>query len=149
ADTALDKPPVYTGVLDARHTLLVKPCSIAMNAAMCKQPQSQLSAFPDTGYFVIRKEQTALLYDVGLVCPDDLPAHAHADIFTYELSIEGRRWIVDSGVREYQAGAWRDYARSTRAHNTVVVNGQNQVDVWSSFRVGRRVRPRQVSYSQV
>src|SRR5690606_27073209 len=32
----------------------------------------------------------------------------------------------------------RNLERSTSMHNTVVVNGANQSEVWSSFRVGRR-----------
>ncbi len=99
----------------------------------------------DSGYFGARNGDCLFLLDAGPVCPDDLPAHAHSDIFSYELSIRGRRWVVDSGVSEYRAGDWRDYARSTRAHNTVSLSGLNQVDVWSSFRVGRRVRPVDVS----
>ncbi|HUE85923.1 MAG TPA: alginate lyase family protein [Vicinamibacterales bacterium] len=80
------------------------------------------------------------LIDVGPACPDDLPAHAHGDIFSFELSLDGQRMIVDSGVGEYQAGPWRDYYRSTRAHNTVAVDGEDQIECWGSFRVARRAR---------
>jgi uncharacterized heparinase superfamily protein len=80
------------------------------------------------------------LMDVGPACPDDLPAHAHADLFSFELMLDGARWIVDSGVGEYQAGPWREYYRSTRAHNTVAVDDEDQIECWSSFRVARRAR---------
>ncbi len=82
----------------------------------------------------------SVLIDVGPACPDDLPAHAHADFFSYELTLDAARWIVDSGVGEYQAGPWREYYRSTRAHNTVAVDGEDQIECWSSFRVARRAR---------
>jgi uncharacterized heparinase superfamily protein len=81
-----------------------------------------------------------VIVDVGPACPDDLPAHAHGDIFSFELSLDGQRLIVDSGVGEYQAGPWRDYYRSTRAHNTVAVDGEDQIECWGSFRVARRAR---------
>jgi hypothetical protein len=81
-----------------------------------------------------------LLMDVGRACPDDLPAHAHADFFSFELSVDGRRWVVDSGVGEYAAGPWREYYRSTRAHNTVIVDGIDQIECWGSFRVARRAQ---------
>jgi hypothetical protein len=78
--------------------------------------------------------------DAGDPCPDELPAHAHADALSFELSVSGQRMIVDAGMFEYQAGIWRDFMRGTAAHNTIMVDGQDQSEVWSSFRVGRRAR---------
>ena len=98
-------------------------------------------ALRESGHYIIRSNGTYLIIDAGKVCPDYLPAHAHADLFTYELHVAGKRIVVDSGVYEYQQGAWRDYFRSTPAHNTVDVSGQNQSEVWSSFRVARRAVP--------
>ena len=100
-------------------------------------------ALPATGHYVIRDDDSGdyLILDAGKTCPDYLPAHAHADTLTYELISAGQRVVVDSGVYEYRAGPWRDYFRSTRAHNTVEVAGENQSEVWGSFRVGRRARP--------
>jgi uncharacterized heparinase superfamily protein len=65
-------------------------------------------------------------------------------MFSYELTVDGKPLIVDSGVFEYEAGQWRDWFRSTRAHNTVEIAGENQSEVWGSFRVARRARPRNV-----
>jgi uncharacterized heparinase superfamily protein len=100
-------------------------------------------ALEDTGHFVMQNASRSeyLIADVGRPCPDYLPAHAHADMLSYELLVDGRRIVVDSGVYEYAAGPWRDYFRSTRAHNTVEVSGANQSEVWASFRVARRARP--------
>lgn len=106
------------------------------------------ATLPESGYTVMRDESTDdyLIFDGGKVCPDYLPAHAHADMFSYELMVKGQRIVVDSGIYEYTAGAWRKYFRSTRAHNTVEVEGQNQSEVWGSFRVARRARPFRVSW---
>jgi uncharacterized heparinase superfamily protein len=97
----------------------------------------------DSGHYVMRSDRAReyLILDAGKPCPDYLPAHAHADLLTFELVIDGQRVVVDSGVYEYAAGPWRDYFRSTRAHNTVEVAGENQSEVWDSFRVARRARP--------
>jgi uncharacterized heparinase superfamily protein len=81
-----------------------------------------------------------LIADAGPVCPDDLPAHAHADLFGFEVSAGGMRIVVDTGVSEYRAGPWRAYERSTRAHSTVLVDGVEQSDCWGSFRVAERAR---------
>jgi hypothetical protein len=89
-----------------------------------------------------------MIVDTGKPCPDYLPAHAQADLLTFELSIDGQRIVVDSGVYEYAAGLWRDYFRSTRAHNTVEVAGENQSEMWSSFRVARRAVPGRVFWQE-
>jgi len=49
--------------------------------------------------------------------------------------------IVDTGVYEYNESKRRDYCRSTRAHNTVVLDDEEQAEIWKSFRVGRRGYP--------
>lgn len=97
-------------------------------------------ALPDSGYYIFNSSPTWLVADAGDPCPDELPAHAHADALSFELSVSGQRMIVDGGVFEYQAGMWRDFMRGTAAHNTVMVDGQDQSEVWGSFRVGRRAR---------
>lgn len=102
--------------------------------------------FTDTGYFIHQNEDVYLIMDGGPIGPDFLPAHAHADIFSYELSLHGHPFIVDSGVYEYPAGAMRSYVRSTRAHNTVCIDKTDQAECWSSFRVARRFAPYQVSF---
>lgn len=95
----------------------------------------------DSGFGFARAGGEFLVVDLGKPCPDYLPAHAHADTFSFEYHHFGVPVVVDSGVFEYRRGRWRDYFRSTRAHSTVEVGGENSSDVWSSFRVGRRARP--------
>ncbi len=102
-----------------------------------------------SGYCVWRDEnkEDYFVLDFGEPCPEYLPAHAHADLLSYELISGGRRIITDSGVYEYAAGSWRDYFRSTRAHNTVVVQDCDQSEMWDSFRVARRARPGKVRWA--
>ena len=99
---------------------------------------------PATGYFVSESDRIFLMVDGGPAGPEHLMAHAHADIFSFELSLDGYRFIVDSGVYEYQEGERRDYSRSSAAHNTVAIDGQDQIECWGSFRVGRRAAPHNV-----
>ena len=112
-------------------------------------PQSSRE-LKESGYYVMRSDSAGeyLIFDGGKPCPDYLPAHAHADMLSYELLIDGQRVVVDSGVYEYAAGSWRDYFRSTRAHNTVEVAGEDQSEMWSNFRVARRARPGPVTWQQ-
>jgi hypothetical protein len=48
--------------------------------------------------------------------------------------------IVDTATSTYAPGPDRELERSTRAHNTVVVDGQDSTEVWGAFRAGRRAR---------
>jgi uncharacterized heparinase superfamily protein len=98
-------------------------------------------AFPSSGYYVCRKADDMMIIDCGPIGPDYQPGHAHCDTLSYELAIDGRRVVVDSGVFDYESSQERAYARSTKAHNTVVVDGEEQSEIWSVFRVARRARP--------
>ena len=48
--------------------------------------------------------------------------------------------MVDSGTSTYEASSRRAYERSTAAHNTVEVDGEDQTEVWGIFRAARRAR---------
>lgn len=89
-------------------------------------------------YWTFRDGEDFVLFDRGNVAADELPAHAHNDLLTMEVSLAGRRAIVDSGVYDYATGAMRAYCRSTAAHNVLQVDGDEQCDLWSRFRMGRR-----------
>jgi len=105
---------------------------------------SASGSYPVTGYYVWRRGGDALLLDAGPIGPDYLSTHAHGDIFSYELSLDGRRVVVDGGTSTYEEGTERARERSTRAHNTVEVAGLDQCEFFGAFRVGRRGRPRDV-----
>lgn len=101
-----------------------------------------------SGYFVCRNGQDAIIIDCGSIGPDYQPGHAHCDTLSFELAINGRRVIVDSGVHDYEPSPERAYARSTKAHNTVAVDGAEQSEIWGVFRVARRARPLEARIEQ-
>jgi len=68
------------------------------------------------------------------------PGHAHADALSFVLYIDGKPFLAELGTSTYQIGNKRNEERSTQAHNTVVVNNQNQSELWGGFRVGKRAR---------
>lgn len=94
-----------------------------------------------SGYIRLQIGEAVAILDVGEIGPDYLPGHAHADTLSFELSLYGSRIIVDSGTSQYGAGAERLRQRSTPAHNTVSVDGEDSSEVWAGFRVARRARP--------
>jgi len=104
-------------------------------------------ALSETGYYGFKNDGgTYIICDAAPIGPDYIPGHAHADIFSFELSANGHRVIVDSGVCDYEINTAREYCRSTRAHNTVEIAGQDQCEMWAAFRVGRRGYPRDIQW---
>ena len=96
---------------------------------------------PASGYFTLGRKGAAggwMVLDAGLPCPPSLPAHAHCDLLSFELSVGRERFLVNTGVYGYAKGAWRDFCRGSLAHNTLSIGGADQSEVWDSFRVGRR-----------
>lgn len=104
-------------------------------------------ALPEAGYYGFRdQEGTYIICDAAPVGPDYIPGHGHADMFSFELSLNGHRVIVDGGVYDYELGQMRDYCRSTKAHNTVEIDGRDQCEMWAAFRVARRGHPYDVKW---
>ncbi|GMV83485.1 MAG: hypothetical protein AMXMBFR7_46690 [Planctomycetota bacterium] len=94
--------------------------------------------FKDFGLLVWHGQPWSVFFDAGAIGPDDQPGHAHADTLALEVSYQGARLFVDPGTYGYDHDARRSYDRSTAAHNTVCVDGQDSSEVWHIFRVGRR-----------
>ncbi len=97
---------------------------------------------PASGYYGYRFGAESFIVDCGAIAPDYQPGHGHCDMLSYELCLEGRRVIVDTGTYGYETDERRAYLRGTAAHNTVEVNRENQSEVWGGFRVARRARPK-------
>lgn len=92
----------------------------------------------ETGYVRLGQGGDSVVFDCGPCGPDDNPGHAHADFLTVEATAAGMRFLVDTGVPTYTAGADRDESRSAAAHNGPRIVGQEPIEFWKSFRVGRR-----------
>jgi hypothetical protein len=109
-----------------------------------RRPDGTSHLHDDSGYAVLRggwdDTDDYALIDAGAIGPNHLPGHAHADTLQVLLSAEGLPLLVDPGVYTYRAGEQRDWFRSTPAHNTVSVDGENQSEIWDAFRVARRAR---------
>ena len=111
-------------------------------------PLAGIEALPDSGYVRLQSGPAVLIADVGAIGPDYLPGHAHADTLSFELSLHGRRVLVNRGTSTYEPGDERRRQRGTTAHNTIVVDGQDSSEVWSSFRVARRARAFDVRWGE-
>ncbi len=95
---------------------------------------------PEAGYRRLTAGATVVLLDAGPCCPDDLPAHAHADMLAFEMSSGTQRLIVNCGTFAYQDPAWRNRLRGTASHSTLTFAGEDSAEVHGVFRLGRRPR---------
>jgi len=95
----------------------------------------------ESGYRKYQMDNYTVFFDVGLIGPEYIPGHAHADTLNFEMMIGNKPFIVDTGTSTYEIGSTRDYERSTFAHNTVVIDKKNQSHMWGAFRVAERAYP--------
>lgn len=98
----------------------------------------RLARLLPTGLIVLRAPDRHLVLDCGPIGPDHQPGHAHADALSFELSAGDQRVVVNAGVRGYADDPLRAWCRSTAAHSTVAIGDADQIELWASFRVGRR-----------
>ncbi len=72
-----------------------------------------------------------------------IAAHAHADALAIEVRHDGTEVLADPGTYCYHGEPrWRSYFRSTLAHNTIEVGGQNQSTSGGPFLWTRHARSR-------
>jgi hypothetical protein len=97
----------------------------------------------ESGYIRIvpPDDATLVIFDVGTIGPDYQPGHSHCDTLSVEISRNGRRVFVNSGISTYEKGSARLEERRTASHNTIRIDGEEQSEVWASHRCGRRARP--------
>jgi uncharacterized heparinase superfamily protein len=140
-DLALFNDGGLAGALAVEHML---HAGERLGVAIDPAPRRGGAFFPHTGLAVWHGDPWSIFFDVGPVGPDYQPGHAHADTLTVECSFQGRRLFVDAGTYAYDLDEQRRYDRSTAAHNTVSIDGQDSSEVWHIFRVGRRAYPHDV-----
>lgn len=93
----------------------------------------------ESGWVVLRHSNDQAVFDVGPLCPPHLPPHAHADALSFVLWADGRPVVVDPGSGGYEP-ADRLWARATRSHSTVELDGEDQCIFWGTFRASRLPR---------
>ncbi len=147
SERLLGTPGRWSNAKPANYSALLA-CPEQTNSSQADLPRIPSNYWPATGYAKLQGAQpgSQLIVDTKPLGPSHLPAHGHCSLFSYELSLEGQPIIVDSGVEEYEAGPWRDFWRSTRAHNALTVDGAEQSEVWASFRAGQRAALQQCAF---
>jgi Heparinase II/III-like protein/Heparinase II/III N-terminus len=100
--------------------------------------------FPDAGWVVMRQQSHYLFISNGIVGTNGFGNHKHNDQLGFEYHTGGRPWLVDAGSYVYTSDPEaRNLFRSTRSHNTVMVDGeeQNELRPDSLFRMFEKANP--------
>lgn len=102
------------------------------------RPTGRSIAFHDAGLYIMtaRAEpgEVLCIADAGALGYLSIAAHGHADALAFTLNVDGEPLVVDAGTYTYHFDAEaREYFRSTRAHNTVVVDGLSQSEAGGPF----------------
>ncbi|WP_395830265.1 alginate lyase family protein [Archangium violaceum] len=84
-------------------------------------------SFPAGGFHVLRGAGAVVTVSAGLQGQHGVGGHSHNDKLSFELHLGGRPVIVDPGTGTYtREPTVRNAFRSTAAHNTLQVDGQEQ-----------------------
>ncbi|RWK68382.1 heparinase II/III-family protein [Mesorhizobium sp.] len=97
-----------------------------------------LQTFTQGGLSVWRGEMNGrsidLTFDHGPLGYLSIAAHGHADALSLTLCIDGEPVLVDPGTWLYgSGGVWRDWFRSTPAHNTLNIEDKSQSIIAGMF----------------
>jgi len=96
--------------------------------------KNKLYAYPELGIYIFKSKNIYLAIRCGSTGLNG--GHAHNDNLSFELNVRGRDFIIDGGSYLYTPFPnIRNVFRSTRAHNTLILNGLEQND-WVDGLVG-------------
>lgn len=122
--------------------------SIFFGSPVAVEPERRgLITFGDGGLSVWRGaiggRAVELAFDHGPLGYLSIAAHGHADALSLNLWIDGEPVLVDPGTWLYgSGGVWRDWLRSTPAHNTLNIDGQSQSVMSGAFNWSHKANTR-------
>ncbi len=120
------------------------------HAHFAVQPEFK-SAFPDAGYYIMEKEvgeaSVKVIFDAGDPGPGYAAAHAHCDLLSFEVFVNGDPWLVNTGTFAYQDER-RLVFKGTDAHNAPRYADGEQSECWAPFRMARMARVTGVQWGE-
>src|SRR6185437_2667638 len=138
----------YSDLLRLAASLFSRPDFLyaATAGAEGEPPMKRYVSFPDAGYHIQRsgwgkgqrsfEQEGFCIFDCG---PLGDGGHGHYDMLNVEIAAEGKPLIIDPGRYTYSEHPpnFRHWFKGTAAHNTVCIDGLDQV----SYRRGKPKKP--------
>ncbi|WP_438721685.1 heparinase II/III family protein [Bartonella rochalimae] len=75
-----------------------------------------------SGFQRLQANQTTVLADTGKFPPASFAEYACSGCLSFEMSSQGKRFIINTGVNPYGSAEYRHFGRLTAAHSTATVN---------------------------
>jgi hypothetical protein len=106
---------------------------VATGGKKGKKPKTKSVAAPDAGFYTMRsgwkKNDLYLVYTCGqLGVMDQNCVHGHADALSIDVSGFGETLLIDPGRYIYE-GPYRIWFKSSKAHNTIVVDNKDSSEL--------------------
>ncbi|MGR3218746.1 MAG: heparinase II/III domain-containing protein [Candidatus Anammoxibacter sp.] len=89
----------------------------------CSVSIKEKQVFKTSGWYRLDFKNSILMFRAE---PESTPrhsGHAHCDVGSYCLYIDGSPLLVDVGRLDYKGDGWGDFGVSSMAHNTVCIDG--------------------------
>lgn len=129
-----DLPPI--GDSDNGY-VLSKYCDLVFNKSSLNiKTNDKVVTHKETGMsiFFPRNYVETLYFNHGPFGMTPAFGHGHADALSVCLHSRGERIVCDTGTYGYNLGSnWREYFRSTKAQNTISINGEDQAEQVGPF----------------
>lgn len=146
--------------LEAAALLLGRSDSDVKSAVECQPlPNGRVSdshgsdrsrCFSEAGIYLLQSSDAdgvSVTVDCGPLGFKSIAAHGHADALSVTLRAFGVGFLIDPGTYDYFSyPEWRDYFRTTKAHNTIEVDGFDQSEMLGKFLWGKRAESRCIDW---
>lgn len=93
---------------------------------------------PHVGFQRLQAGRSLVLADTGLLPKPGLDGDAHAGTLSFEMSYGRERLIVNCGAYHGPSTDWRNVARATAAHSTLIVADTNSSEIRADGSLGRQ-----------
>jgi len=128
----------YHAINDVNYQDVPTPHQLFSYAEMLHIGTQELYNEDSRYYPILRNGELKIMFYCAPINPPYNPSHSHADMLSVLLWNKDKPLLVDTGNYCYEENMLREYSRSTKAHNTVEIDGIDQCELWKAFRIGKR-----------
>jgi len=102
---------------------------------------SRSKIFHKGGYLISQNNNASLIFDCGGLGYLSTAGHGHCDALSILLTVNNKEFFIDPGTYVYHNNEkWRNFFKSTEAHNTIKIDNINQSEIKGTFIFGRKAK---------